>query len=231
VHFFDWSEVVEDPDGAAVRGENEIVVGSLKLNVVHRNSGKIIFEGGPVSAAVPRNPEAEFGPGEKKIAVARMFANDVDGAGGVGNAGADGLPSFAVVGGSEDIDAVVVGAMTVEGDESSAFRGFGGNNAGDVGAFGKAGNFAGDVGPGFAAIARDLDVAVVSTRPENVGSERRLADGGDGGIFLDAIVARESFLVGSFAEDLQFVAVDARGQIVAEASPGVALIGGFEEIV
>src|SRR5215469_947986 len=160
-----------------------------------------------------------------------MFADHVNGAGGIGNAAADGLPRFAVIGGGEDIDVVVVGAMTVEGDEGSPFRRFGSHDAGDVGAFGHARHFAGDVGPGFSAVTGDLDVAVVGAGPQNVGRERRLADSGDGRIFLDTVVARERFLVGNFAEDLEFVAVHTGSEVVAEADPGITLVGGFEKVV
>src|ERR1700745_4248835 len=44
-------------------------------------------------------------------------------------------------------------------------------------------------------------------------------------------MAGEGFLVGRFVEDLEFVAIHGGGQIVAQASPGVALAGGFEEII
>src|SRR5690348_694362 len=231
IHFFDGGEVIENPNGTAVGCEDQIIVARLDFDVVHGNGREIVFQSGPIGAAVPGDPQAKFGSGKEQVGIARMLAKDVNASGGIGDAVANGFPGFAVIGGRENVNVVIVGAVSVEGGEGGAFGCFGSHNAAYIGSFGHAGGLRYNVLPGFSAVARDLQVAVVGADPEHVGGERRFAQSGDRRIFLNAVVARQSILVGYFAADGEFVAVHAGGQVAAEARPGISAIGGFEEIV
>src|SRR5206468_7763944 len=70
-----------------------------------------------------------------------MLADDVNGSRGIGNPAANGLPGFTVVGCRENIDAVIVAAMPVEGGEGRALCGLRCRNTAHIGAFRHAGNF------------------------------------------------------------------------------------------
>src|ERR1700730_2528585 len=59
-------DVVNNPDAAAVRGQNEIVLARLNREVAHCYCRKMIaFELRPGFAAVDRNPKSELRPEEK----------------------------------------------------------------------------------------------------------------------------------------------------------------------
>src|SRR6266576_649012 len=160
-----------------------------------------------------------------------MLADDVNGSRGIGNPAANGLPGFTVVGCRENIDAVIVAAMPVEGGEGRALCGLRCRNTAHIGAFRHAGNFRHDVLPSLPAVARHLEVAVIGANPQHIGGERRFTDGGDGRIFLDAVVPRQGVFVRHFSENGQFAAVRSGGQVAAQARPAVSAIGRLEEIV
>ena len=100
--------------------------------------------------------------------------------------------------------------------------------AAHVGAFADAGDFADHVGPGFAVVAGHLHIAIVSAHPDQASAQGRFTDGGDAGKLLHAVVTRQRVFVGNFAEDGLLIAIDAGGEIGAQALPGIAAIGGFE---
>ena len=51
-HFFERGDVVHDPQRAAVRGENQIVIAGMDLEIVHRHCRQSIFHAFPVSTAI-----------------------------------------------------------------------------------------------------------------------------------------------------------------------------------
>src|SRR6266849_3800420 len=77
VHFLDGRQVVQNPDRAAVRGQHQIILSRLYLDVVDRHRGKIIFQRGPICAAVPGNPQTKFQAGKKQVLVPRMLTHNV----------------------------------------------------------------------------------------------------------------------------------------------------------
>src|SRR6267142_1592998 len=160
-----------------------------------------------------------------------MFADHVHGAGGSRNSIANGLPGLAVIGGGKNIDTVVVAAMTVKGYIRCTFRELRSHHPADVGALRYSRHLRGNILPGLAAIAGDLDISVIGSGPQYLRGQRRFADGGDGRKFLNAVMPRKGLLVRGFSEDLQFVAVRAGGQIAAQTRPTIALIRGFEKII
>src|SRR5207237_8185900 len=133
---------------------------------------------------------------------------------------------------SVDVDGEIAAAMVVEGHVDGALLFIGGFDAADVGPFGQAGHVAGDIRPGLAAVARDLQVAVVGAGVEHSGADGRFGDGGDTGPGYYAIVHGKGVATfGDFAEDGLLVTHGVGGEVLAEADPGVAAIGRFEEVI
>src|SRR5260370_38820560 len=159
-----------------------------------------------------------------------MLAADVNAARGVGNSVAKGFPGFAVVSGHENINGVVVGAVAIKRGVSRAFSILGSENPADVDSLGHTGNTRRHILPVLASVTADLQIPVIRSDPQNIFGEWRFADGGDAGIFLDTIMAREGGLIRHLAKDRQFVSVDGGSQFRAQADPGVAAIGGLKEI-
>ena len=87
-----------------------------------------------------------------------------------------------------------------------------------------------DVAPGLAGIARHLQVAVVGAGPEDAGFRGRFGDGGDAWPIDHAIVAGERFHRPTLPRMVWYRG-PAAGEVFAEAGPGVAVVGGFEEVV
>ena len=101
----------------------------------------------------------------------------------------------------------------------------------DVGALGDTARMLDDVLPRLAAIARDLQIAIVGAGVQQIFVHWRFADRGDRRPRLHAVVARHRVFVGHSAHDRQLVAFLSGCQIGTEASPVVAAVGRFEEIV
>ena len=71
-------DVVDDPDAAAVRGDDEVVVARLDDEVAHGDRGELVaLEAGPGLAAVDRDPQAELGAEEQQVRLLRVFLDDV----------------------------------------------------------------------------------------------------------------------------------------------------------
>ena len=126
------AEVVEDPDRASVRGEDEIVVARMDGDVVDRHRRQVEFQPRPVAALIVRNEQPALRAEEEELRIAEMLADDVDRAGVVGDAAADRLPGRAVVGRHENVDAEVVAAMAVERGVRRPFVEARGDDAADV---------------------------------------------------------------------------------------------------
>ena len=111
------AEVVEDPEGAAVGGDDEIVV--LDDEIVDRGGGQIQFERAPVCAVVEGNIDAGFGSGVEQAALLGIFANGAN-EGAIGNAVGELGPGLAVVGGFVDVGFEVVALVAIDGDVGGA---------------------------------------------------------------------------------------------------------------
>ena len=70
------AEVVEDPERAAVRRNDERVI--VNDHVVDRRDGEIELERLPVCAVVERNIDAGFGAGVEQAFALGIFADGVD---------------------------------------------------------------------------------------------------------------------------------------------------------
>src|SRR5262245_285591 len=69
-------DVVHNPDSAAMRGENQIVVPRMNRQVANGNGRKMVaLELRPAFSAINRNPESEFRADEKKVGLDQILFN------------------------------------------------------------------------------------------------------------------------------------------------------------
>ena len=168
---FDGSDVVEDPETAPMSGDDEISV--LDDEVVDRRHRQIQLHGLPLRTVIERNVHALFGAGEEKVRTSRIDAHGVDVVVG-GNASDELRPSFSEVGGLENVWSEVVGLVAFDGHvcrSSIAGRGFDHANRAPFGhGFGR------DIFPVLAAVASDVDEAVIGAGPDQIFLHRRFDD-------------------------------------------------------
>ena len=106
-------------------------------------------------------------------------------------------PRVAIIGGSEDVGRVVAPTVIVEGHEGRAALKLGRLDVGHPSVRTHAFDPLHHVGPGAAAVTRQLHVAVVSADPEHPALDRRRRDSEDGGVvFRFGVVAREPRRIG-----------------------------------
>src|SRR5947199_10875418 len=96
-------EIVEDPEGAALSGENEILVSDL--DVGDRRGRQIQLEGLPVCAVIERDVDPELGARIEQTGTVRVFAHYARGLVGSNSifAVCEPLPRFAEVIGAVDV--------------------------------------------------------------------------------------------------------------------------------
>src|SRR5262249_14747807 len=123
-----------------------------------------------------------------------------------------------------------IGAMPVERQVGCAFRKAGRHYTADVGAGRHARNARDYVLPGLPAIARDLQVAVVSANVQQPLLQGRLGYRYDMAIGLLPIMAAEHMLIRKRSHDRHLVPVLVLAQIIA-ACPTVAPVGGLEHAI
>src|SRR6476469_1698550 len=72
-----WRNVINDPDAAAVCGQDEIVIARLDCQITYRYRRKpATFELRPVLPAIDRNVEAKLRSEKKQIRLHHIFFND-----------------------------------------------------------------------------------------------------------------------------------------------------------
>src|SRR5216684_3532105 len=190
IHFFDGRQVVQNTDQAAVCGQHQIIFPPLYLDVVDRYGWEIIFQRGPICAAVPGNPQTKFQAGKKQVLIPRMLAHNVHASRRLRNGVANRLPALAIVGGHKNVDRIIVTAVSIECRVGGSFSRFRGHHAADIGSLRHARNPRSHVFPVLSAVARDLQVPIVRSDPQHVGGQRRFAEGGNRRILLHAVVSR-----------------------------------------
>src|SRR5208282_1453037 len=108
-------DVVKNPEGAPVRGDDQVVV--VHCEVVDGSLREIHLQRLPVRAVVVRDEDAGFGSRVKKAAVLWVLADHVN-VRGVGNSIRQLRPLLAVTGGPVDVRTEIVQAMAVDSDIS-----------------------------------------------------------------------------------------------------------------
>src|SRR5713101_2747690 len=190
VHFLDGRQVVQNPDRAAVRGQHQIIFPRLYLDVVDRHRGKIIFQRGPICAAVPGNPQTKFHAGKKQVLIPRMLAHNVHASRRLRNGVANRLPALAIVAGHKNVDRIIVTAVAIECRVGGTFSRLRGHHAADIGSLRHARNPRSHIFPALSTVARHLQVPIISSDPQHIRGQRRFAERGDRRILLYAVVPR-----------------------------------------
>src|SRR5258708_34068096 len=164
--------VIQNPKGAGVRGDPQIVV--MHGEVADRSSGHIELQRLPGIAIIEGDVGAQFRAGVEQALAYRIFADAIEEA-AFGNAGGGALPGFAEIARTVEIRLQVFEAMAVNRGVrggSVEMRSF------DVRDFAPGREFRrSDVAPGLAFVLRELDESVVSTGPNFAGLNARWRNG------------------------------------------------------
>ena len=105
-------DVIENPERAAMGGDDEIVV--VNPEIAHGSVRQIQLQRLPVIAIVKRNPDGIFRAGKQQAFAHRIFAHRVDRA-EIGQAGGDQLPGLAAIVRAVDVRMQVVDAEAADG--------------------------------------------------------------------------------------------------------------------
>src|SRR3569623_1975111 len=219
-----WREIVDDPDAAAVRRDDQIALARVNLDLAHRDVGEVVtLELRERLAAVDRDPQAELGAEEQQIFLDRVFLDRVRVAANV--IGAEARPGLAVVGRAIDTRRHVAERVAIDRRVRGRRLDARGLDPADPRILRQPGDVAAAVRPRLAAGARELQIPVVGAGPDHGGVFRRLADRVDrrvhlGGRVVDRDAARLLLLL--------LLGV-VRRQMRRDALPGVAAVARPEQ--
>ena len=202
--------------------EDEIVIARLDGQIAHGDRGKTAsFELRPGFAAIDRNKQTELGPEEQQVRLNQIFLDDV-------RISAHTLellrrhersPGLAEIGGAKHVRRVVAKGVAIESGVSRARLEIARLHPADPRILRHARDVADDVGPGLAAVARDLDIAVIGADPDDRLIFRRFADRVDRGVHF-----RRRIVDGDAARLLLLLLLGiVRAQVRRDAIPASAL--------
>ena len=228
VHRTQRRDVVDNPDAPAVRGEHEIVGVRLDRQIAHRDVRHLAaLELRPAHAGVDRDVEPELRAHEQQAGILEVFLDDVGVAAyafGIGRRDQRG-PGPSVIRGLVDIGRHVAERVPVErgvGRTGSVPPGF---DPAHPRVSRQVRHFAGDVRPGLAVVARELQIAVVGADPDGFRFLRRFADRVDRRVHF-----RRRVVDGHAAALLLPLLLRIVGaQVRRDALPGIAVIARAEK--
>ena len=174
-------QVVEDPERAPLRGDDEVAV--LDRKVRDRRDRQVALERLPARAVVEGDVEPGLRAGVEQTSTDRILPHDAR-EGLVGDAGDDLRPRLAEVGRLVEVRTEVVQLVHRRRDVRGGLVARRGLDRVDLNPVGNA--LRRHVLPRLAAVLRDVDEAVVAPDPEDAGVERRLGDREDRVVHLDA---------------------------------------------
>ena len=160
-------QVIQDPERAALRAHDQVVV--PELQVADRHDRQVALERLPAGAVVDRDEQPEFRSRVEQARAPRVFAHHADRVVGrdavpaIGNAG----PGLSVVVGAPGVGCVVVQAVAVRGDVGASGHMPRQVDAVDRGELRHAGRR--DVLPRASTVSREVHASVVAAGPEHLG--------------------------------------------------------------
>ena len=154
-------QVVENPKGAPVSGEDQVVI--FDDQVMNWHAGQIELQRSPVCTIVKRNEDSGFGSGVEQALLFGIFSHGAN-EGVVRNSLRTPAPTLTVIGRLIDVRTHIIVLVPVDGYVRSAGVKRRSINLADAAPFGKI--FRGDIGPGLAAVPRQLDQAIVGACPD-----------------------------------------------------------------
>src|ERR1700757_2852053 len=173
-------DVVHYPDPAAVRGENQIVIPRMNREVANGDGRKMVaLELGPAFSAINRNPESKLRADEKKIWLHRIFFNHVRVSTNALRvlSGDERRPGLTEISGLEHVRSHVAKSMPIKSGVSRAGIEVAGLHPVHPSVLRQPGSIADDIGPRLTAVARELNVAIISADPDQSLLLGRFADG------------------------------------------------------
>ena len=166
-----------------MRRDHEIVVSRMDRQIAHRYRGEIAaLVVRPLVAAVQRDPEAELGAEEEKVRVRQVFLDDVRVSAHRTIRGDQRRPGLPVVAGAVRVRPRVSEHVQVEGGVSCTLVEMAGVDRRNPCLRRQALDTTRHVRPRFAAVPRELQVAIVGADPDDIGILGRLGDRVDGGV-------------------------------------------------
>ncbi len=222
-------DVVEDPDAAAVRGDDHVVVARVNDDLVNRHRRQVRLDAQPAAAAIGADEQPELRSRIQHARVLRILGHRRHGV-ALRNAFADRTEVVAAVDAGIHIGAVIVGTMVVEGRIHDVHVVRGRRQARHIRIRRHALEPVGDVGPGL-AVLRHVHLAVVGAGIEHAGVLRRFDQLHDVAVGLHAVVSGDGDLLAGDAHQPQVVAIGRGREIGADRRPRLAAIGGLEHHV
>ena len=221
--------VIEHPEAAAERGDDEIVAALLKPEVAHRDGRKIALERNPRRAAVLRDEEAVLRPQVEELRIDAILHERIDAA-ARGKVPPDRDPCLPAVATPKHVRFEVAGLVVVEGGVDDVGVMLRRLEPRDVRHVGHAGDVI-DLPPVPAAVFGDLNQAVVGADVDQPLLQRRLGQRDDVAVPRRRCPFGHGIDTPHPPHDRQLVAVDVAGEIGADRFPGVAAIVAAEEIL
>src|SRR5438477_1483436 len=179
--------IINNPDPAAMRGQNKIVFTGLNREIAHRHRRKpTTFELRPSLSAINRNVQAKLSSKKKQARFHDIFLDDVRVTSNTLRIlrGHERSPGFPKVSGAKSVRCHVTKSMAIEGDVGSAGVVVTGLDPTYPGVWRKAGNISDHIVPALSTIAGQLQVAIVGSDPDHILVLGRFADGINGGMHL-----------------------------------------------
>src|ERR1041384_1678048 len=181
--FLKCSRIIENVDSTPVRRDDQIVIARMNNDVPYRYRRNVITNYNTMTPAVPRRKYSKLSPAIKQSLHLRVFADDVD----VTLRRKIALqrnPRLSEICSLEGPRSEVVVLVPVEGNIRRACVEVRGVDVRHPGVRRQAFDVADDVLPGFAAVLRDLYVAVVGAHPNYSSLHRRFGDREDRAVEL-----------------------------------------------
>src|SRR5947207_10112034 len=172
--------IINNPDPAAMRGQNKIVFTALNREIAHRHRREpTTFELRPSLSAINRNVQTKLSSKKKQARFHDIFLNDM-------RVTSNTLrilrrhergPGFPKVSGAKSVRCHVTKTMAIEGDVGTAAVVVTGLDPAYPGVRRKAGNISDHIVPALSSIAGQLQIAIVGSHPDHILVIGRLADG------------------------------------------------------
>ncbi len=228
-HLLQRVDLVENPDPATVRAEDEVVVPRMDDEVVERHGREIEAQPTPVGSPVPGVEQPELGSDEQHLRIAGVLPRGAEHSIG-GQVADDGGPRLAVVARPVQVVRKIVVPVVVDRDVHRSLVVAGRFDARDPRHLREPRHAVRHVGPGPPVVERDLDVPVVGADIQHARPQRRFGDRGERGEIGDAVVERERRVVGPLAHDQEVPSIDP-GRELPERRPRVPLVDTLPELV
>src|SRR5436305_13106016 len=220
--------IINNPDPAAMRGQNKIVFTGLNREIAHRHRREpTTFELRPSLSAINRNVQTKLSSKKKQARFHDIFLDDVRVTSNTFRIlrRHERGPGFPKISGAKSVRCHVTKTMAIEGDVGSAGVVVTGLDPAYPGVRRKAGNVSDHIVPALSSIAGQLQIAIVGSHPNHILVLGRFADGINSRMHL-----RRGVIDGDPARLFLFLFLRIiRRQIRRNALPVLTMVAGAKE--